>query len=180
MKTRKIAELLSAELIGDGDVDIDRVAELSKASASEIAFSDNYGSASESNAACLIVPMSVDPLAGRTIIRVPDPKLAFALVAEKLHPPKDRYPEIHPTAIVADSAILAEEVFVGAFVCVGEYSTIGRGTQLRASSKVGDNVIVGDNCVFDPGVFVEDNCTIGNNVILHSGVVIGTDGFGFV
>src|SRR5262249_54823350 len=71
-------------------------------------------------------------------------------------------------------------VFIGAFVCVGECSSIGDGTQLRAGAKIGDDVTVGKNCVLDPNVFIEDNCTLGDRVILHSGVVIGTDGFGFV
>lgn len=180
MKTREIADLLSAELVGDGNVDIERVAALSVASTLEIAFAESAASSAASNAACLIVPTNVEPIPGRPVLRCNNPKLAFAIVAEKLHPPKNRNAQIHPTAIVAESAVLAEDVFVGAFVCVGERSSIGRGTTLRAAVKIGDDVTIGEKCVFDPNVFVEDNCVVGSNVILHSGVVIGTDGFGFV
>ncbi len=180
MKTSEIARLISAELIGDGDVEIERVAELTKASRGEIAFAENAASAELSTAACLIVTTDVDSVRDRPVIRVANPKLAFSQVAEKLHPQKKRAAEIHLSAVIASSAVLGKDVFVGAFVCVGENSRVGIGSQLRAGVKIGDNVVVGDNCVLDPGVFVEDNCTIGNNVILHSGVIIGTDGFGFV
>lgn len=180
MKLREIATLLSAELVGDGDAEIERVAELSIASDGEIAFAENAESAGLSNASCVIVPTNVEiPRAG-FVLRSSNPRLAFAIVAEMLHPPKVWAPQIHPTAIIADSAVIGEGSFIGAYVCIGERTTIGGGTHLRAFVKVGDEVSVGENCVFDAHVFVEDNCSIGNHVILHSGVVIGTDGFGFV
>jgi UDP-3-O-[3-hydroxymyristoyl] glucosamine N-acyltransferase len=121
--------------------------------------------------AALNIPCQID---------VAKPKLAFARIAEVLHPPKQRPPEIHPTAVIADSAAIAQQVFIGAFVCIGEKTTVGSRSQIRAGAKIGDGVTVGDDCVIHPNVFVEDGVTIGNRVILHSGVVIGTDGFGYV
>lgn len=180
MKTREIAQLIAGELVGDGDVEINNVAALSAAGPGEIAFSDTTVGPGDTRAACILV--SADPAieTGQTYIRVKAPKLAFSIVAEVLHPQKLRPPEIHPSAVIAASATIGTGVFIGAFVCVGENSSVGAGTQLRAGAKIGDNVQVGADCVFDPNVFVEDGCTIGNSVILHTGVVIGTDGFGFV
>jgi UDP-3-O-[3-hydroxymyristoyl] glucosamine N-acyltransferase len=134
----------------------------------------------ESNAACVLVPENFEYGSANTIIKVKNPKLAFSLVAEVLHPPKRREPEIHPSAVISDSADISLEVFIGAFTCVGDNSIIGEGTQLRAGAKVGDNVTVGRNCILHPNVFIEDGCSIGDNVVLHTGVVIGADGFGFV
>jgi UDP-3-O-[3-hydroxymyristoyl] glucosamine N-acyltransferase len=113
-------------------------------------------------------------------IEVKKPKLAFALIAEILHPPKQRAPEIHSSSVIAPSAKVGDQVFIGAFVCIGENSNVGDGTQIRAGAKVGDNVSVGNDCVIHPNVFLEDGVTIGNRVILHAGVVIGADGFGYV
>src|SRR5258708_35662567 len=179
MKTQEIAEFLSAELAGDGSVEIERIAALSTATAGEIAFLEKADTAA-SNASCIIVPSDFAAESGRPYIRVPNPKLAFALVAEVLHPSKKRTPEIHQTAIIAGNAKLGKDVFIGAFTCVGENSEIGDSTQLRAGAKVGDNVRLGKNCVLQPNVFVEDECTIGDGVVLHTGVVIGADGFGYV
>jgi UDP-3-O-[3-hydroxymyristoyl] glucosamine N-acyltransferase len=113
-------------------------------------------------------------------IQVKNPKLAFALIAEVLHPPKRRAPEIHRSSVIAAEAEIGRDVFIGAFVCVGENSTVGDRTQIRAGAKIGDNVSVGTDCVIHPNVFIEDGMTIGNRVILHAGVVIGADGFGYV
>jgi len=180
MKTGEIAELVHGQLFGDDSVEITRVASIENASDAEISFLERAGSDVKTNAACLLVPESFEQTDSLTIIKVKDPKLAFALVAEVLHPSKQRDPEIHPTAVISESADVALDVFIGAFTCVGDNSRIGEGTQLRAGAKVGDNVQVGRNCVLHPNVFVEDGCTIGDNVILHTGVVIGADGFGFV
>ncbi|MFN6963222.1 MAG: UDP-3-O-(3-hydroxymyristoyl)glucosamine N-acyltransferase [Pyrinomonadaceae bacterium] len=178
MKTREIAEFLGGELVGRGDVEIERVADLRKAADGEIAFVEKGDIEFECSAACLIVPRK---FAGSgTHIKVDVPKLAFARLAALLHPQKVRRPEIHPSAVVAAEAVIGDNVFIGAHCCVGEGSRIGAGTQLRPGAKIGDRVSIGDNCVLHPNVFIDDGCSIGSRVILHSGVVIGADGFGYV
>jgi UDP-3-O-[3-hydroxymyristoyl] glucosamine N-acyltransferase len=179
MKTGEIAELVGGELSGDGEIEIRSVAALGRAAEGEIAFCDSVDGEVHS-AACVLVPPDFKALTTSAIIRVNDPKLAFATVAKKLHPAKRYLPQIHPSAVVASSAKISSGVFLGAFTCVGESTSIGDGTVLRAGTKVGDNVSVGKNCVLHPNVFIEDGCTIGDNVILHSGVIIGTPGFGYV
>jgi UDP-3-O-[3-hydroxymyristoyl] glucosamine N-acyltransferase len=178
MKTREIADLVGGELVGDSDIDILRVASLGSASMGEISFLEKPSELS-ARASCVLVPIDFTGQLD-TFIKVKDPKLALARTAAILHPPKQREPQIHPSAIISDSAKLGKELFVGAFVCIGDGSTVGDGTQFRAGSKIGDNVTIGRDCVLHPNVFVEDGCTIGDNVILHSGVAIGADGFGYV
>jgi len=187
-KSYKISELCAVaggSLVGD-DADIHGVAELEAAAAGEITFVEKPGEEKfaglikQTKASCLIVPHDTEIETSIPLLLVKNPKLAFAKIAEVLHPLKKRAPEIHSSAVIAESAQIGDGVFIGAFVCVGENSRIGDGSQLRAGAKVGDNVKVGKNCVLDPNVFIEDNCTLGDNVILHSGVAIGTDGFGFV
>lgn len=180
MKTREIADFLKGDLIGDGDVEIARVAALDTASDGEIAFVEKAGGEIATGASCLVVPIDFASANPIPHIKTPDPKLAFAKIAAQLHPAKQREPEIHDSALIASTARVGENVFIGAFVCVGENSVIGDGAQLRAGAKIGDDVRLGKNCVLHPNVFIEDGCAIGNNVILHSGVVIGADGFGYV
>jgi UDP-3-O-[3-hydroxymyristoyl] glucosamine N-acyltransferase len=182
---RTISELsahVGGRLFGDGTVMIRRVANLDSAGEGEIAYVEDakfFELASVTKASCVIIPESAD-LNIANGIEVKNPKLAFALIAEVLHPRKKRGPEIHHTAVIAANADIALEVFIGAFVCIGENSTVGSGTQIRAGAKIGDDVRVGANCVIHPNVFLEDGVTIGNNVILHAGVVVGADGFGYV
>ena len=180
MKTKKIAEFLEGNLIGNGELEISSLARLEIARADEISFVEKQETLAETKAGCLLVPENFESKLPGTLIQVKNPKLAFAKIAEILHPPKKPEKIIHQSAVIAENAKLGGNLFIGAFVCVGENSEIGDGTQLRAGAKIGDNVQIGKNCVLHPNVFVEDNCTIGNNVILHCGVVIGADGFGFV
>ncbi|MEZ5428020.1 MAG: UDP-3-O-(3-hydroxymyristoyl)glucosamine N-acyltransferase [Pyrinomonadaceae bacterium] len=186
MKTKDIAQALEGRLTGSGETEVFGVAALDAAKETEISFVENASAAKEAartKAACLIVPAGFAaefPSIPRPLIEVKNPKLAFARIAAVLHPPKRRLPEIHPSAVIAETAEIAPDVFVGAFCCVGEHSRIGAGTQLRAGAKVGDNVEIGSRCVLHPNVFVEDDCRIGAGVILHAGVIIGADGFGFV
>ena len=180
--TAELAAYAKGRMVGDGDVMIGRVASLESASEGEISYVENekfFETANRSQASCLIVPEG-SSFEWPCKIEVRNPKLAFAQIAEILHPPKRREPDVHASAVIAENADVALEVFIGAFVCIGEDSTIGSGTQIRAGAKVGDNVTIGNDCVIHPNVFLEDGVTIGNRVILHAGVVIGADGFGYV
>lgn len=178
----ELAACVGGRVFGDGSTLIRRVADLESAAKDEVAYVEGekfFATAGASKASCVITPEGAD-IKASCRIEVKNPKLAFALIAEVLHPLKRRQPEIHQTAIIAAGAQIAEQVFIGAFVCIGENSIVGTRTQIRASAKVGDNVRVGDDCVIHPNVFLEDGVTIGNRVILHAGVVIGADGFGYV
>src|SRR6202165_6073636 len=183
--TKTVSELaahVGGRVSGDGGISIERVARLDPAAEGDITYLENeklFEAANKTRASCLIAP------AGANVnvpcrIEVKNPKIAFALIAEVLHPPRQRAPEIPQTSVIAPDARIGKDVFIGAFVCVGENSIVGDRTQVRAGAKIGDNVKVGTDCVMHPNVFLEDGVTIGNNVILHAGVVIGADGFGYV
>lgn len=186
MKIVEIAEFLDGKLSGDGNAEIFAVADVEKARADEISFVENVDKIAETvnlaaiNASCLLVPENFDAPLPFPVIKVKNPKLAFARIAAVLHSPKKRDAGIHQTAVVAENARIGRDVFVGAFVCVGEDSQIGDETQIRAGAKIGDNVKIGARCTIHPNVFVEDGCTVGDHVVLHCGVVIGADGFGYV
>jgi UDP-3-O-[3-hydroxymyristoyl] glucosamine N-acyltransferase len=178
----ELAAHVGGQAFADGNIVIHRVANLETAGEGEIAYVEDekfFAAASASQASCLIAPEGADVKASCRI-EVKKPKLAFALIAELLHPPKKRAPEIHPSSVIAENARIGAEVFIGAFVCVGENSIVGNGTQIRAGAKIGDGVKIGKNCVIHPNVFLEDGVSIGDRVILHAGVVIGADGFGYV
>lgn len=183
MKVKEIADFLDAEVFGNGEVEISKISSLEKSSKGEISFIENpelLKDFSKTEASCLIVPPDFNKKLSCPLIQVKNPKLAFAKIAKILHPQKERESEIHKSAVIAESAKIGKDIFIGAFCCIGENSLIGSGTQLRAGAKVGDNVKIGKNCVIYPNVFIEDNSEIGNSVILHTGVVVGTDGFGYV
>jgi UDP-3-O-[3-hydroxymyristoyl] glucosamine N-acyltransferase len=171
---------------GDAGVLIERVASLESAGAGACSFVEEgkfLEGARASRASCLIVAEGMGEAAGEfaaTLIEVARPKLAFALVAEALHPQARRAGGIHPTAVVAESARIAEDVFIGAGVRVGEGARVGRETQILAGAVVGDDVELGSECVIHPNVVLYAGARVGSRVVLHAGVVVGADGFGYV
>ena len=178
----ELAAHVGGRVSGDGGIPIERVASLDSAGAGDITYLENeklFESANKTKASCLIARAGANVNAACRI-EVTNPKIAFALIAELLHPPRQRAPEIHQTSVIAPDARIGKDVFIGAFVCVGENSVVGDRTQVRAGAKIGDNVRVGSDCVIHPNVFLEDGVTLGSSVILHAGVVIGADGFGYV
>lgn len=163
MTVQELAEIVAGRVVGHGETQIERIADLDQAGEREIAYVDNekfFDSALASKASCLIVPRS-DKFPDRTLIEVKNPKLAFALIGAKLHPTR-RAGSIHPTAVVAETAAVSPTAYIGANVTIGEH------------------VRVGDECILHPNVVLYDGVTIGNRVILHAGVCIGADGFGYV
>jgi UDP-3-O-[3-hydroxymyristoyl] glucosamine N-acyltransferase len=178
-----LAKLVDGSVIGDGDTLILRIANLDTAMANEIAYVENekfFEAAQASNASCLILPQQHPHLTKHTLIEVDQPKLAFSIIAAKLHPAKKREPAIHESASIADTSDIALTAYIGPGVCVGEYSRIGSSTRIESGVVIGDNVVIGSDCVLHPNVVLYDGVTIGDRVILHASVCIGADGFGYV
>jgi UDP-3-O-[3-hydroxymyristoyl] glucosamine N-acyltransferase len=180
----ELAELVDGRVVGDKGKEILGIADLDQASEGEIAYVENekfFGAAVESKAGCLIVPPGVvGEIQNRTLIEVQNPKLAFALIGAALHPPIRREPEIHATAVVAESADVALTAYVGPHVQIGDGAHVGAYTRIEAGVVIGANVRVGDNCVLHPNVVLYDGVQVGDRVILHAAVCVGADGFGYV
>jgi UDP-3-O-[3-hydroxymyristoyl] glucosamine N-acyltransferase len=184
----ELAKHVKGHLIGDETVMITGVAGLEVAGAGKAVYVEDpkhFAAAQSTFASCLIVPEGFPletcadpkPLA---VIEVAHPKLAFAKIAALLHPQKQREPEVHPSAVVAETANIALTVFVGPLVVIGEKTTVGVGTRIEAGVVIGDNVTIGSDCVLYPNVTLYDGVTLGDRVVLHAGVCIGADGFGYV
>ena len=178
MKTREIAEFLSAELIGDGDIEITAVAALATASVGEIAFVEKADVEISLSAACLIVPAD---FAAKTIapqIRVSDPKLAFARVSKKLHKYERRYFGAEHSIIAATADVRTVEI--GSFVTIGENSFIAEGCEIGDGVRIGKSVIIKTFTVLHPNCVIYDNVEIGSHCVVHAGTVIGAEGFGYI
>ena len=192
MTIAELAKHVDGRLLGDGSIHVQSVADLVEAGGGDVAYVDSekfFESATSSQAACLIVPPEfvesykgaiVEREVGPALIEVSKPKLAFALIAELLHPQKRREPYVHPTAVIAETVDIDLTVYIGPHVAIGEGSRIEAGTRIEAGVVIGDHVRLGRDCVLHPGVVLYDDVTIGDRVILHAGVCIGADGFGYV
>ena len=182
MRVSELSQLLDAVLEGDGSREVQGVAALDTAGPGDVAFAEGergLARAVESHAGCILVVRGVT-VPGHTTLGVDNPKLALVRAAEVLLPPERPSPGIHPTAVIATDAHLAGEVCIGAHVVIERGASIGAGSNLGPGVYVGRGARVGDHCVFHPRVTVYPGARIGNRVVLHAGVVVGSDGFGYV
>ncbi len=179
----ELAALVGGRAVGDETVVVKCVAAIESAREGDIVFVEDaklLEGALGSGASCVIVPEGATVEGARCVIETARPKLAFALIAAALRPPKRREALVHPTASVAASALIGEGVHVGVCAYVGEGARVGAGTQVLAGAVISDGVTVGRDCVLHPHVVLYEKVTLGDRVILHAGVVVGADGFGYV
>ena len=93
-----IANLLGGELIGDGNVDLQDVAEYEKASPNDLSYVDSAKKfATHSDAGALIVPRGIK--ADRPSISTPNPRLSFARAVSLFRPPRKFQPGVDDKAL---------------------------------------------------------------------------------
>jgi UDP-3-O-[3-hydroxymyristoyl] glucosamine N-acyltransferase len=181
LRVDEIARRLNTIYEGAGDLDIAGAATLESAGPREIAFISNRkaaAQAAQSCAGCLLVTGEFP--AGRTLIRVSDPRAGFATVISLLYPPPAVIPGIHPTAVIATGADIAATAAIGPYTSIGSGARIGERTAIGPGCAIGAGVRMGADCLLHARVTIYDHVRIGDRAVLHSGCVLGADGFGFV
>jgi UDP-3-O-[3-hydroxymyristoyl] glucosamine N-acyltransferase len=177
----RLAGACGAQLAGDGDVLIDRVATLDGAGKGAIAFLSNpkYRSRlSTTRASAVIVSPADAPGTALPKLISENPYATYARVAAILHPPRTPTPGLHPSATIAASAQVAASAAIGPNVVIGERGVVGERASLGGGTVVGDDCSIGNDCVLHPRVVLYARTQIGPRTIIHSGAVIGADGFG--
>ncbi|HYE13695.1 MAG TPA: LpxD N-terminal domain-containing protein, partial [Pyrinomonadaceae bacterium] len=118
----ELAALVGGSVRGDGGALVARVASIERAGEGDVVFVEDeklFEGARSCGASCVIAPAGA-PLEGApSVIEVARPKLAFALAAVALAPPRRRAPGVHPSARVSEGARLGEGVHVAAAAFVG-------------------------------------------------------------
>jgi len=177
----EIVARLGGEAVGEVSAPLTGVATLDSAGPSQIAFLANpryRGRVATTRAGAVILGPG-DRDAGRMPRIVTDnPYAYYARAVGLFHPEPQPTPGTHPTAQVASSAKVAPGAEVGPYVVIGANASVGEGAVIGAHCVLGDGVAVGAGTRLYPRVTVYDRCTLGARCIVHSGVVIGSDGFG--
>jgi len=179
----EIAQRLGGEVIGNHEVELLGFAPADQAKRGDLTFAENeifFARAEQSAAAAVIVDADVRTGSGKTLIRVPQARVAFAKALEIFFPEPTLPPGIHPSAVVAASAKIDPAVYVGPNCVIGENAMIGKGTILHAGNYVGVECQLGESCVLFPNVTLYPKAQLGARVRVHAGTVIGSDGYGYV
>jgi UDP-3-O-[3-hydroxymyristoyl] glucosamine N-acyltransferase len=115
-----------------------------------------------------------------TMILVEDAYMAFTkLLTFYDQARKDGKVGIEQPSTINDSSTYGSNFYLGSFSYIGSNVVIGKNVKIYPNCFVGDDVVLGDNVTLYAGTKIYHECIIGNNCIFHSGVIIGSDGFGF-
>ncbi len=182
---RQLAEHLGAEVDPalPSDQLVNAVASIPLARPGCLVFAEDPASLAEalaSPATAILAGLGVEaPTVHKAVLRVPQPRLAFARAAVLLRgaPP---VPAIHPTAVLAADVQIAEDVSIGPHASIEEGACIGAATTIGSGAVIGAGVQIGSHCRIYPRVVIYPGTTLGDRVVVHAGAVLGADGFGYV
>ncbi|HMS15896.1 MAG TPA: UDP-3-O-(3-hydroxymyristoyl)glucosamine N-acyltransferase [Planctomycetota bacterium] len=178
---RELADLVGGQVLGNGDLSIERAAGANDAGPGCVTFASDerwIAVALERSPSAIVVRAAI-PLAKPVQILVSDPNLAFAAIVARFAEREVFVPALHPTAWVDATASIHETASLGPHVTVLAGASVGARTRLEAGVVLGVGVRVGDDCHLRANVSVADRCALGNRVIIHSSTVVGSDGFGY-
>ncbi len=178
----EIAQRLDGEVVGDGTAVLAGFAPADAAKPGDLTFAENaeYFTAAENSAATAIIAGKIFSSAKKTVIRVANPRLAFAKALALFFPEPKFAAGIHPSAVIAASAHIDATAHIGPHCTIGERVQIGAHCILQSGNFVGDDSTLGDETRLFPNVTICERTQIGQRVRIHAGTVIGSDGFGYV
>ena len=182
MLIKEIAAALNAPFVGDGELNIERVANLKTAQAGEISFLSDVkyrAVLDDSQASCVMIKPEYQEHVKGAAILVPDPYLAFARVAQMLDTTPKIAEGIDSSAVVHPSAKLGANVALGPNVVIGPEVELGDDVQIGANCVLGPKAKLGAGTKLYPLVSIYHDCVIGAHCLIQSGTVIGGDGFGY-
>src|SRR5258708_12084607 len=159
----EIANLLGGQLIGDASLVLNTFAPADRAQAGDLTFAENepYFLRAEQSAASAIILDGPFTSASKTLIRVPNARVAFARALALFFPEPVFPPGAHPSAIVHPTASVDATAHIGPHCVVGENVRIGPRCVLQGLDHVGAGCRLGDETNLFPTVTLYPPIEIG-------------------
>jgi len=181
MKLAEIAVRLGCELVGDGEVEIERLEPIESAAPGSLSFLANprYRSHLATTGASAVIVAQSEPAIAIPTLRAADPYFAFARAIDLFYLPPPLPEGIHPSAVIAASARIGADARIGPHCVIGERVVLGPRACLDAHVVLYPEVMVGADFRAQANVTVRERVRIGDRVCLQPGCVIGGDGFGY-
>lgn len=185
MTAAELAEAVGGKLVGDPSVVLRGIAPLDRAGPEEVSFlaSAKYVDAlAETGAGAVLITPELKDAPGKPKARifVANPHEALLAVIPRFYKPTVHPTGIHPAARIGRNVLVGDNVCIEAGAVVEDDVVIGDRTWIATQSVIGAGTKIGDDCAIHPQVTIYPHSRLGNRVELHSGVRLGSDGFGYV
>lgn len=181
---QQIADFLKGEVQGDPSVKVSDFSKIEEGKPGTLSFLSNpkYNHfIYESKASIILVNKTFQPESEieATLIKVEDAYQSLAQLMTLVEQATTKKNGISSLANISETAIIGQNAYIAPFVCIGDNVKIGDNVSIHSNVCIEDGVQMGHGVSIYSNVSIYGSCVIGNNCILHSGVVIGSDGFGF-
>lgn len=181
---QQIAKILDGEIVGDASVEVKALAKIEESKKGDLSFLANpkympYIYTSKASIVVVNKSFTPDKKINTTLIKVDDAYTSFSQLLELYNQIKFNKVGLSKKADIDSSSTIGEDVFVGAFTSISEGVILEKNVKIYPNCYIGKNVTIKENTILFSGVKIYHDCIIGANNIFHSGVIIGSDGFGF-
>jgi UDP-3-O-[3-hydroxymyristoyl] glucosamine N-acyltransferase len=177
----QLAEQLNAQLMGDKNLVLQRLATFSQAGPGDITFvSDKklLTQLADCNASAIVLPTALQTSYQGNALFMDNPYVGYALLAKIFDNTPNLSAGIATSAVIHETAEIGENVAIAAHVVIGAGVKIAANCQILANVVIGENATIGEQSKIYPNVTVYHHCQIGKRCIIHANSVIGSDGFG--
>ncbi|MGB4811305.1 MAG: UDP-3-O-(3-hydroxymyristoyl)glucosamine N-acyltransferase [Methylophilaceae bacterium] len=177
-----LVALFGGEIIGNGNTPILQVASLNSAIEGDICFITDakyQKSMLDCRASAFVLRADIADFTDKPKIVVDNPYAYFAKISALLNPPPTASVGIASSAVVAKTAQIPTSCSISALTFIGENVVLGEHVIVGAGCVIENNVNIASHTRLEPNVTVKHHCEIGKNCHIFSGVVIGSDGFGY-
>ena len=174
MKLSKICQEINLEFLGK-DIEITGLHTLTEATPSQISFFNDKKYINQleiTNAGAVFIEEKYANLLPKTTVAlITDESYLKLALTSKFFAYKIETKGGQPN--------IGEGCDIDKSVSFGKDVTLGANVTIMAGTYIGDGVTIGSNTFIYPNVTLYHYSKIGANCIIHSGVVIGSDGYGF-
>lgn len=177
---KEIAELISGELTGDGEIKISGLSNIPMAQEGDLTFAvpPHIDAAKHSKATAVIIPRDTENFS-KPAIKVADPRAAFAILLELFTPKIKRPVGISPKAHIGKDVKISDGATIMPFAVIDDCAEIKSGAIIYPHVYIGQHAAIGEDTIIYSSATVREFCKVGARCVIHSSAVIGSDGFGF-
>lgn len=151
-----LAELISAEVVGDGQMKVTGLNEIHRIEEGELVFVDHpkyYDKALASKATFILINKNVKAPEGKALLISESPFDDFNKIIDQYFSKPMNLKSLGSNCVISDKAFVHESV------CIG------------------NNVKIADDAIIHANVSIYDNVEIGARTVIHSGAVLGSHAF---
>jgi len=181
----QISEIIDGDIDGNPNEEVHKLSKIEEGEKGSLTFLSNpkyqsYLYTTKASIAIVNKDFVLESKIKTTLIKVEDAYKAFSKLLEYYNQVKLNKSGIESPNFINDNAKIGKDVYIGALTYIGENVDIGNKVKIYPNVFIGDNVIIQEGTIIFAGAKIYSESQIGKNCTVHSGVIIGSDGFGFV